>query len=170
MQSGDRILDFYHERHGRPSYAFDLIRIFLGVTLLLKGISFLSHRDYLLGLIGENGNRWFVPAAVAHYVILAHLCGGIGMILGLVTRISVISQIPVLLGAIFYVHLPKLMPRTMYMGEMQNLEYAMLVLFLMILVAIRGAGNWSLDHLIFDKAEEAEHLSAPPGPAAHHGT
>ena len=164
MRSVKRFHDFYHDRHGRPSYALDLIRIFLGVTLFLKGITFLTNREYLIGLIGP-GNKWFWPAAIAHYVILAHLAGGICMTLGLVTRISVICQIPILLGAIFYVHLPNVMPRTMYIGEVQNLEYAVLVLFLMVLVALRGAGNWSLDHLVFDQkeAEDTEdHWSAPP--------
>ncbi|HZS09307.1 MAG TPA: DoxX family protein [Blastocatellia bacterium] len=167
MKFDDRINDLFHERHGRPSYAFDLIRIFLGITLFLKGISFLSHTDYLVGLIGGTGSSWVMPALIAHYVILAHLAGGIGMILGLVTRISVICQIPILLGAIFYVHLPRVMPRTMYMGEVQNLEYAVLVLFLMILVALRGAGNWSLDHLVFDEKKKEGQWPEPPNLPVH---
>lgn len=153
LHARDRIHHFFHE-HGRPSYAFDLIRIFLGVTLFFKAITFLNNKEHLLNMLNVAGDLWFVPAMVAHYVILAHLVGGIGLTLGLLTRLSAVCQIPVLLGAIFYVHLPQVMPRMAYMGEVQNLEYAVLVLFLLTLVALRGAGNWSLDHVIFDEKEE----------------
>jgi uncharacterized membrane protein YphA (DoxX/SURF4 family) len=150
MESVNRIHALYHER---PSYAIDLIRIFLGLLLLLKAIFFLSQVEYLPSLMNESGQMKFLPTLIAQYVILAHLAGGLGMVLGLLTRISVSCQIPVLLGAVFVVHLPRVLTQATPV-EVQSLEYAVLVLFLMVLVALRGAGNWSLDHLIFDEKKK----------------
>ena len=45
----------------------------------------------------ESGHEWMTPAVIAHYVILAHPAGGLFMALGLLTRIAVLVQIPVLI-------------------------------------------------------------------------
>jgi uncharacterized membrane protein YphA (DoxX/SURF4 family) len=127
------------EEHG--DVLFDLVRIYLGVGLFLKAIYFLTHRDYILRLIDESGHYWFVPAMVAHFVILAHLAGGLSLAAGLVTRAGAAIQIPVLVGAVFQVHLPRLAS----IEARQNVEFSALVLFLLVLIFLRGGGALSLD-------------------------
>jgi putative oxidoreductase len=133
----------------------DLVRIYLGVGLFFKGVSFMFNREYLIGLMDRVDNLWFAPAAAAHIIIPAHIAGGILLALGLLTRFAAILQIPVVLGAIFYLY----MPRMMQIEYRQNLEFSMLVLFLLVLMAIFGAGRWSLDHLLMRRSE------AKPAPA-----
>lgn len=163
MRFTNRLSDFCATTFpaGRPSYAFDLIRIFLGLILTLKGFSFLSNRGYLAELMGSGTPGWFWELAIVHYVIIAHIGGGIGMISGFLTRISALIQIPVLLGAIFLIHLPRITVWEESLNEVQHLEHAVLFLFLMTLVALRGAGNWSFDHLVFDGEK---HLTASQSP------
>jgi uncharacterized membrane protein YphA (DoxX/SURF4 family) len=127
------------ERH--DDVLFDLVRIYLGVGLFLKAIYFLTHRDYLISVINSSGDAWIVPAAVAHVVILAHLAGGLSLAFGLVTRAGALVQIPVLLAAVFRVHLPRMAS----IEERQNVEFSALVLFLLVLISLRGGGPLSLD-------------------------
>jgi putative oxidoreductase len=131
-------------------YILDCLRVVIGVVLLVKAISFIGNKEYLVGLFAESKDLWFVPAMLSHYVILAHLAGGICLIVGLLTRIAALCQVPILLGAVFYVHLPKIM----YTGEPQNLEYAILVLLSLVVILIHGGGTLSVDHLVFDSKDE----------------
>ncbi len=123
---------------------FDLVRIYLGVGLILKAVYFLSHREYLQDLLGQAGNMVIVPVAVAHYVIPAHLAGGLLLAVGLMTRLAALAQIPVLLGAIFYIYLPRMVS----IEPRQNLEFSALVLFLLVLIFVQGAGRCSVDHYL----------------------
>jgi putative oxidoreductase len=126
---------------------WDLVRIYLGIGLFLKAIFYLTHRDYLLQQMDNLGTAWFAPAVMAHYVILAHIFGGLLLALGLITRAAALVQIPVLLVAVFYIYVPKMM----FLEPRQNLEFSSLVLFLLLLFAAFGAGRWSLDHYLSRK-------------------
>jgi len=53
-----------------------------------------------------------------------------------------------LICAVFFVHLPKMMTSVI---ERQNLEFSALVLFLLVLISIYGAGRWSMDYVIARK-------------------
>ncbi|MBI3875228.1 MAG: DoxX family protein [Verrucomicrobia bacterium] len=130
----------------------DLVRVYLGVGLAVKAVYLMSNTNYLMSLIERSGSWWFAPAAAAHYVVMAHLVGGILLALGLVTRLAALAQVPVLVGAVFYVYMPEVMtwePR-------QNLEFTGLVLFLLALYSVFGAGRWSLDYYFAKKFEESE--------------
>jgi uncharacterized membrane protein YphA (DoxX/SURF4 family) len=132
--------------HSHADVLMDLIRIYLGVALFFKGLYFMAHRDYLIQLMNDAGSWWFAPAALAHYIVPAHLVGGLMLALGLLTRVAALAQIPVLLGAVFYVHMPRLMVMNVDPQHRQNLELSALVLFLTILVLLHGSGRFSLDH------------------------
>jgi putative oxidoreductase len=128
----------------------DVVRIYLGIALFFKGIFFITHRDHLLNLLDESGTLWIAPTILMHYIVPAHLLGGMLLAIGLLTRAAAIAQIPILLGAVFHVFLPKVMlyePR-------QNFEFAALVLFLLIVVAFYGPGRWSVDYLLNKQAVE----------------
>jgi len=138
---------------GHADLAIDLVRIYLGLGLFFKAIYFMSHRDDLIRLLEGAGNLYVAPAMAAHYVIPAHLVGGLLLTIGLLTRVAALAQIPILFGAIFYVHLPNIMrvePR-------QELEFATLVLFLLVLIFIYGGGRLSVDYLLSRKGKTELH-------------
>lgn len=126
---------------------FDFVRIYLGIGLFVKAIYFMLHRDYLFALMQDAGTLWFAPAVVIHYVIPAHLIGGFLLTIGLLTRLAALAQIPILVGAVFYIHLPKMVS----MEPRQNLEFSALVLFLIVLIFLRGAGRYSVDWHLSEK-------------------
>src|SRR5262245_36598418 len=114
--------------HSHPDIMMDLVRMYLGVALFFKGIYFMSNRDYLLQILDEAGTWSLAPTALAHYIVPAHLVGGVMLAIGLLTRAAALAQLPILLGAVFYIHLPKL--TLMSVEPRQNLELSALVLFL----------------------------------------
>jgi uncharacterized membrane protein YphA (DoxX/SURF4 family) len=147
-------IEALRQKASRPSLGFDLLRIYLGVALFVRGALFVANPDRITGLIGSSGD-WFVPLMVAHYVGIAHLGGGILLALGLATRIAAFAQLPVLLGAVFLVHWGDGLLR-----EGQSLELAGLVLAMLVAYTVFGAGPLSLDH----RARAQQRLEAGKGP------
>jgi uncharacterized membrane protein YphA (DoxX/SURF4 family) len=117
----------------------DLIRIYLGIGLMVRGALFISRPDILVEFL-KRTHSWFVPLAAAQYVVAAHLCGGILLALGLGTRVAAAVQIPPLLGAVLFVHIGEGL-----LTAGQSLEFAALVLVMLIAFSVFGAGRVSLD-------------------------
>jgi putative oxidoreductase len=63
---------------------------------------------------------------------------------GFLTRVAAIVQIPILFGAVFVIHRPD---GLFALG--QSLEFSALVLLLLVVFAIAGSGRLSLDHVTF---------------------
>lgn len=127
-----------------PDAFLDLVRMFLGVALFMKGVFFMAHREQLLELIDRAGTWSIFPITLAHYVIPAHLVGGVLLTLGLLTRLAALAQLPMLFAAVFYVYLP----RVLAIEGRQNFEFTALVFFLVLLVSAFGSGRWSLDQVL----------------------
>jgi len=128
----------------------DILRIALGVFLCYKGIDFLRNMGDMLGLMTQKMSFGsFTSLLMSNYIAFAHLLGGILLILGVLTRFACLIQIPILLGAIFFVDLSPDMYR-----PLSELFLSILVLLLLICFLIVGNGNgrWSL--LKFDSEEK----------------
>lgn len=129
----------------------DLVRIYLGCGLVVKAVFFMNHRDdYLMQMIQNSDIAWLGGGMVANYIILAHLVGGAMLALGLATRFAAFAQLPILLGAVFSLYLP----RFAMIEPRQYLEYAGLVAFLLMLFGIFGAGRFSMDYVMSRKLRE----------------
>jgi len=140
--------------------ALDLVRLYLGVGFVIKAFYFMTHSDYLLHLMDTMGSYWFAPAILAHYIVLAHLTGGLCLILGLFTRSAALVQIPILFAALFYIHLPQMFTSA---EARQSAEFTGLVLFLLVIFSVYGAGRFSLDHWLARK-ERAPLFRTGPQP------
>ncbi len=119
--------------------ATDLIRIFLGVVLFVRGILFLSDMGQMSEIINRTQLDW-----VAYYVVFAHIVGGFLLAIGLYTRLAALIQLPVLVGAVILVHV-----REGLMSENQSLELAVLVLVILLVFFAIGAGKFSVDYKLF---------------------
>lgn len=133
---------------------YDLMRIFLGTALFLRGTLFVRDTALLGGLVETVD--WFWPGLLAHYVIGAHLAGGLLLAAGLVTRLAAVIQLPALLGAVFVVHF-----REGLMAPGQSLELSALVAMMLAVFAIFGAGRLSIDHRLFAEEPAARRPIAP---------
>lgn len=134
-----RFLDVFRPFEAHRDLVLDVIRVYLGVGLFFRGMALLVTEQGLQQLAGGA-----VPGvqltSVLVYVTAAHLVGGALLVVGLYTRVAVVIQLPVLMGAVLLVHW-----RDGLLSANQSLEFSVLVLFLLVLVGIFGGGRWSLD-------------------------
>ena len=132
------------------SNGLDLIRIYLGIGLMVRGALFIGQPEVLLDFL-KRTHSWLLPLALSQYVVAAHLCGGILLALGLGTRLAAAVQIPPLLGAVVFVHL-----HDGLLTGGQSLEFAALVLAMLSAFTVFGAGRLSLDSWIAARNAETQ--------------
>ncbi|AWW31310.1 DoxX family protein [Echinicola strongylocentroti] len=120
----------------------DFIRMALGLFIMYKGIMFIANTSALMEIM-SNSDLQFFNLALAHYVAFAHLVGGFMIASGLLTRFAIIFQIPILLGAVFFVNINQ-----GFLSVSNNLEFELSlgVLILLVVFLIYGSGKFSLDH------------------------
>lgn len=126
--------------HHRPGF-LDIFRIVLGLFITWKGLQFISNMDELQNTTAGI-TSWFAGAALAHYIIFAHLLGGPLIVAGLFTRVVCMLQIPILLGAVWFVNAPR---GHLSIGNYMELWLSLLVLVGLIVFVVFGAGRFSLD-------------------------
>jgi putative oxidoreductase len=118
---------------------WDGLRIYLGFALVIKGFVYMAHHGELVATMDRVGVVLAGPG-LAEAVAVAHIMGGLMMTFGFLTRIGAAIQIPNLLGALFFVHL-----REGLFTEAQTLEFTLLVLSLLCVITVVGAGRLSID-------------------------
>lgn len=146
-----------------PTLGFDLVRVYLGVGLFVRGVLFVSRPELVLGYMSST-ESWFVPYAIAHYVAIAHLGGGVLLAAGLATRLAAVVQLPVLCGAVFMVHSAETL-----LTAGQSLEFSALVLMLLVVYLFVGAGPLSVDAWLGDRVSllgSEEHAYLRPATVA----
>ena len=140
-------------------YWLDCVRIYLGLGLLARGLLLITNTStgYFVDLLQRSGQPWITSGLMLHYVMVAHFVGGLLLTIGFLTRIAALVQIPILVGAVFFVH-----RQDGLFALGQSLEFSALVLFLLCVVFVAGAGKLSLDYVTFGPGRtQAE----PPAPA-----
>jgi putative oxidoreductase len=143
-----------------PKVWLDLVRIYVGLGLFVRGVLLITNSggDFVSNAIAGAGQPWLLSAALLHYVALAHLIGGLMLVFGLLTRIAAAVQLPILAGALLFVHRGEGL-----LAAGQSFEFAALVLVLLAIVTIAGPGPVSID------GESRAPVAAPPAmPAQLH--
>lgn len=117
--------------------SLDILRVLLGVFLFLKGVQFASQTEILVDLINPKSPNT-ATIFLAHYVAMAHLAGGILVAFGLLTRLSIAIQFPILIGAVLI----------NFTGELVewNLLQAMFGLVIGGFFLFFGSGKHSVDY------------------------
>jgi uncharacterized membrane protein YphA (DoxX/SURF4 family) len=131
-------IDRWGERH-HPRW-LDGIRVLLGVFLFYKGVVFIQNIDSLKAVIDESPWLTVMSFWLAHYIVFAHLLGGVLIVFGLLTRVAVLAQIPILLGAVFFVH-----TSTGLFNVHEGTGLSILVLLLLVFFLVEGSGPISFD-------------------------
>jgi uncharacterized membrane protein YphA (DoxX/SURF4 family) len=131
-------IEIWGDRH-HPKW-LDIVRICLGIFLFFMGVLFIQNRDALISTINDNPKLAVISIWLGHYVVFAHLAGGLLIALGLLTRVAVLVNIPVLLGAVFFVHSPT---ELFLLYRIPGLPIA--ILLLLIFFMVEGSGPLSVD-------------------------
>lgn len=133
---------------GYRHIAIEFLRILFGLFLVGKGYTYVenpSELAYYITLVGIPG----YTDLIVHYIVAAHVVGGLLIAIGLYTRLVLLIQIPVVLGAILMVH-----AQNGLLNSGLQLETAVLSLLLLSSFLYYGSGRWSFDHLVLQKKQD----------------
>lgn len=123
-------------------WVIELLRMYLGFVLIVKGFYFLRNMDELLALAGIQGTLW-VSGIFGHYIALSHIIGGAFVVIGMITRASIFFQLPILLGGVAVVYKKEGM-----LAGGSNFEYTLLVFLLLVMFLFYGGGRLSVDYFL----------------------
>jgi putative oxidoreductase len=134
-------------------WVITIVRIVLGVVFFAHGA------QLALGWFGgaglRNTMRVFreqlrMPAPLALLAVAAEFLGGLGLMVGLLSRVAALGIAMVMLVALIAVH-RKFGFFMNWFGEKQGhgIEYHILVLALALVVMTKGAGAFSLDQVLY---------------------
>src|SRR5712671_3834007 len=145
-----------------------IVRIVLGVVFFAHGA------QKALGWFGGAGLqstvRTFrehlrIPAPLAVLSVAAEFLGGLGLIVGLLSRIAALGIAVVMIVALLAVHWKFGFFMNWYGNKQgQGIEYHILVLALALAVIIKGGGAFSLDQVLY------QHVLAQNGVTLGAGT
>lgn len=116
----------------------DYLRIAFGIFLFVKGFLFIQDTVALQNLITTSRFGW-ASLAIAHYVAFAHLVGGFMIAIGYQTRIMVLFQLPILIGAVFFVN-----PGVGLYSGAAEFWISLLSLILLLVFLVFGSGRYSV--------------------------
>ena len=113
---------------------------------LILGIVYVMHAYLALVVFGPSGmvayqtkNGILFPEIATWYLILAHGLGGIFLVLGIYTRWAALANVPVMLGALVFVHL-----NSGFWAHQGGYEYVLVLLVATVAVAMIGGGALSV--------------------------
>jgi putative oxidoreductase len=137
--------------HTPEDHTLTLIRLGLGAVFFAHGA------QKMLGWFGGYGYaaslNFFmhmgIPEIFAVLAILAEFLGGIGLILGVFSRIAAFALAVDMFVAVYLVHFAN----GFFMNwngaqHGEGFEFHVLALCMLFTVMVRGAGAWSVDHMI----------------------
>jgi putative oxidoreductase len=134
------------------SAATSILRLVLGVVFFAHGAQKMLGWFGGFGFAGTMGfftGMMHVPAPLAFLAIAAEFLGGIGLILGFLTRIAAFGIGVNMLVAIMTVHLPfGFFMNWTGIQKGEGFEFHLLVLAIVVFLLIRGAGASSIDRVL----------------------
>ena len=118
-----------------------VLRIILGIILFAKGISFLRDKALLENLISNSitEEKFSIVGLLIPYI---HIAGGFFIIIGLYIRVSILIQLPIIIGAIILLLESGGKP---YQGE---ILFATLILIMLLVQLVYGDGLYSWRNLL----------------------
>jgi putative oxidoreductase len=146
----------------------DVVRMALGIFLFTKGVLFLKDIWALQGLL-QNVNIDWNSLQLAYIIAFVHLIGGLMIAIGLFTRLAILFQIPILIGAVFFIWpgfdaqaINQMVPGGVIFvwsgsdSSAVSVEWwiSFITLLLLVVFLIYEAGPWSADHYIRSYEED----------------
>ena len=137
-------------RHVRP---MDVLRIYIGVALVVKGIYFITNMDHVEAQLAGGLSDW--QTFLAWIVVFAHGVGGAALALGFVTRVSAGVNALVMLGAVGVHVFGTDQPAGLFTTN-TDFQFTFFIFFVLLLLVWRGAGPLSLDRVLNDNDQTGQ--------------
>lgn len=144
----------HHTKHinsaGNPVW-MDVLRILLGLFLFIKGILFLEHTTDVF-YIFSSSHEVLSAGKAAMLTSFVHIVGGLMIAFGMLTRLALLCQFPILIGALLIVN-----PQRGVNVSNTELMLSVLVTGLLLFFMIVGPGRYSIDNKVLrQKQQETE--------------
>jgi putative oxidoreductase len=113
----------------------------------VAGVIFMAHgAQKLFGAFGGPGLDAFVQmmGSIGYLVAIGEFFGGLGLIVGFLSRFSAVSLTVIMLGAIALVH----WQHGFFLGAQAGFEYNFALIGLLLPVVISGPGRLALAHML----------------------
>jgi putative oxidoreductase len=131
----------------------------VGIARVVLGIIFFAHgAQKMLGWYGGSGlvssmhtftEHLHLPSTLAFLVIAGELVSGVGLIVGLFSRIAALFIALTMVGAIATVHFRFGLFMDWFGSQKgHGIEYHLLAIVLALVVVVKGGGAFSLDGLV----------------------
>ncbi|WP_266206010.1 DoxX family protein [Pontibacter kalidii] len=120
----------------------DGLRILLGLFLFIKGILFLEHSSDLFYVFSQSQDFIGMHKASV-FTSAVHIIGGLMIAFGFLTRLALLLQIPVVLGALLIVN-----PQQGINLSNTELWLSGAVMALLLFFMIVGPGRYSVDNKV----------------------
>ncbi|MBC7937463.1 MAG: DoxX family protein [Rhizobacter sp.] len=120
-----------------------IFRVMLGIVITFKGITFLSNITFLDALLKHSSLYRFAESSWVWYIAFTSLLCGIFIITGLFTRIAIILQIPVLIGAVLFIN-----PGEHSFAINGESMVSLAVLSMLFYFLFKGPGEISMDNYL----------------------
>jgi len=128
-------------RGGLEPYGALVLRVVLGVVYIAHAYLALVVMGLAKAVEYQRAMHIPLPEIGVWYMIVAHGLGGILLLLGLLVRWAALANIPIVAGALWFVHLQQ---GFFIFGSKFGYEYALVVLGATIAQALLGAGAFTL--------------------------
>jgi putative oxidoreductase len=133
-------------------YAITIARLVLGVVFFAHGAQKMLGWFGGYGFSGTMGfftQTMHIPAPLAFLAICAEFFGGLGLIVGFLSRVAAFGIAMNMLVAIFTVHIHNgFFANWSGQQKGEGIEYHLLALALLMLVMVKGAGALSVDRAL----------------------
>jgi putative oxidoreductase len=135
-----------------PSWAITVVRVVLGVIFFAHGSQKVLGWYGGYGLKGTTGYFTSIglPLPIAYLVCFFEFLGGIGLLLGLLTRLAALAVAIVMVGAIAKVHWPNglFINWELKPGQGHGFEVNLAFIAMAVACLIAGGGALSVDRLL----------------------
>lgn len=150
------------ERHrdSTAQLALALLRVAVGGILVVHGWAKLSNVAGTAQSFDQLGMP--APQSLVYLAIAGELLGGLGLALGLLTRVAALGPMCTMLVAILTVHVGHGL-----LAKNGGLEYPLVLLLVSSFFAANGAGRYSLDAAL-DRAEHGPFRRGPRAVVSRH--
>ena len=127
-------------RGGLEAYGALVLRVVLGAVYLAHAYLALVVMGPAKAIEYQRALHIPLPEIGVWYLIVAHGLGGILLILGLLVRWSALANIPIMAGALWFVHLPQ---GFFILGSKGGYEYVLVLLGASFAQVLLGAGAFT---------------------------
>lgn len=153
-----------HETFNQTSRTttFTLLRVGVGLIFVAHGWVKLSDTAAAAEGFASAGVPW--PEVMIYLAIAGEFFGGLGLLIGLLTKVAALGPLFTMVGAILFVHLGHGL-----FAQDGGWEYPLTLLLVSLLYVVHGAGPVSVDALLASRRER-RHTSKSLGHRPPEGT